>query len=81
MNSISVYKHKDGRFEARAYLGADNRGKRKYKSFYGHTAEEAKRKMLVYCRSNAVTYNKTEMTVGELIIEWLSTVSIRIKDL
>lgn len=79
MNSISVYKRKDERFEARVYLGVDNSGKRKYKSFYGHTEEEAKRKMLVYCRSNAVTYNKAEMTVGELILEWLSTVSIRIK--
>ena len=80
MNSISVYKRKDERFEARVYLGVDNSGKRKCKSFYGHT-EEAKRKMLVFCRSNAVTFNKTEMTVGELILEWLSTVSIRIKDI
>lgn len=79
MEGIGVYKRKDGRFEARVYLGVTPEGKRRSKSFYGHTPEEAKRKMLVYCKAIAPNYHKTEMTIRELILEWLNIVSMRIK--
>lgn len=44
MNNLNIYSRKDGRFEGRVYLGKDENGKRRYKSYYGATAEEVRRK-------------------------------------
>ena len=46
MNIRNVYQRKDGRYEARVSLGKNENGKRRYRSFYGNTAEEAEFKML-----------------------------------
>ena len=74
-----AYKRKDGRFEVRVYLGGDDKGRRITRSFYGKTAKEAERKALIYEKAIMPDYAVTEMTVGELVHEWLRIVSSRIK--
>lgn len=78
MSSINTYKRKDGRYESRIYAGRDEIGRRKYRSFYGATAKEAETKA-----ANSVSPFEpavlTEMTVGELVQEWLCVMSSRIK--
>jgi len=79
MLKISTYKRKDGRYESRVCLGRKDNGLRKYRSFYGHSSSEASDKAL-----KAFSFTDmeciTEITVRELIFEWLSIMSVRIKE-
>ena len=80
MKKLSIYFRKDGRYEGRTYLGKGENGKRRYKSFYGATAEEVQRKyemMQLSITSNAPVI---KMTVGELAAEWLLSVQHHIKE-
>lgn len=80
MTKTNVYKRKDGRWEARIPVGKDENGKRKYRSFYGKTREEAVFKQSVACQSIAEEYALTEMTVTELMTEYLCVMSTRLKE-
>lgn len=80
MKKGSLYKRRDGRWECRVSLGKDENGKRKFRSFYGKTLEEAKTKAESSCESCTEDYAVTEMTVKELISEWLFSVSPRLKE-
>ncbi len=76
----NVYMRKDGRYEARISLGKDENGKRRYRSYYGNTAEEAEYKMLA-ARDMSVGDNcLTEMTVRDLTLEYISTIKPRLKE-
>ena len=76
----TTYKRKDGRWECRISLGAEN-GHKKYRSFYGKTREEAEYKMVAACQSSISDEKAiTEMTVKELALEWLCVVKNRIKE-
>ena len=77
MNIGSTYLRKDGRWESRISLGSVN-GKRQSRSFYGHTKEEAERKLMTILVNNTSPLI-TEMTVKELCIEWLHVSSTRVK--
>lgn len=76
----TTYRRKDGRWESRISLGAEN-GHKKYRSFYGKTKEEAEYKMVAASQS-IVSDEKaiTEMTVKELALEWLCVMKNRIKE-
>lgn len=80
MTKTNVYKRKDGRWEARIPAGKDENGKRKYRSFYGKTREEAVFKQTIACQSMAEDYALTEMTVTELVTEYLGVMSTRLKE-
>ena len=43
----NIYRRKDGRYEGRVTIGK-NGNKRKYKAFWGKTAEEVAQKMTVF---------------------------------
>ena len=76
----NVYKRKDGRWESRIYLGKDENGKRIFHSYYGNTREEAEYKAVIAAGQTDENYALTEMTVKELISEWLNAASSRIKE-
>ena len=78
MNFGSTYLRRDGRWESRLSLGKDGNGKRRSRSFYGSTREQAEGKLLSAIMNNT-TITKTEMTVRELCAEWLSVSSHRVK--
>ena len=48
----NIYKRKDGRWEARTAVGRKKSGKLAYRSFYGRTCREAKKKKLDYETQN-----------------------------
>lgn len=76
----TTYQRKDGRWECRVSLGSDN-GRKKYRSFYGKTKDEAEYKMAVAFQNNICDDKTvTEITVKELAIEWLCVVKSRIKE-
>ena len=76
----NVYMRKDGRYEARVSLGKDENGKRRYRSYYGNTAEEAEYKMLAVQDMPTKNTGLTEMTVKELTMEYISTIKPRLKE-
>ncbi len=78
MKRGTTYKRKDGRYECRIPLGSTD-GKRRYKSFYGSTAQEAKCKMLFSVQTQEQTSAPT-MSIQELSSEWMLTVQNRIKE-
>ena len=75
----TTYQRKDGRWESRIPLGSVD-GKRKYKSYYGSTKQEAEYKMMIDCQATQQTTALTEMTVKQLANEWLYVTKNRIKE-
>lgn len=75
----TTYQRKDGRWECRISLGSVN-GKRKYKSYYGATKQEAEYKMMLDCQAVQHHAAVTEMTVKDLSTEWLYVTRNRIKE-
>ena len=76
----NIYRRKDGRYEARVPLGKDENGKRRYRSYYGNTAEEAEYKMLAATEPTDSAATLTEMTVKELTLEYISAIRPRLKE-
>lgn len=77
----TTYRRKDGRWESRISLGRDDSGRKKHRSFYGKTKEEAEYKMVAACQSSIPDEKAiTEMTVKELALEWLCVMKNRIKE-
>ena len=50
----TIRRRKNGRWECTIMDGFQSNGKRKYKSFYGDTQAEVKKKMQAYCRAKEV---------------------------
>ena len=75
----TTYKRRDGRYECRMSMGSEG-GRRKYKSFYGLTPQEAEYKMMIACQPGQANFCLTEMTVRELCTEWLYVTHNRIKE-
>ena len=48
----NIYKRKDGRWEARTAIGRKKNGRLSYRSFYGRTYREVKKKKLDYEMQN-----------------------------
>ena len=78
MNRGSVYKRKDGRWEFRIYLGKNGNGRRIFRSFYGKTKEEVEFKATIF--SETYNYNVTNLTVKDLIAEWMLSISAKVKE-
>ena len=79
MSKGTTYQRKDGRWECRISLGVED-GKRKFRSFYGKTRDEADYKMMIAQQKPDEVYAVTEMTVKELVTEWLYVQSARLKE-
>lgn len=80
MTNVSTYLRNDGRWESRIVIGKDENGKRKFRSFYGKTREDAEYKLRLSFQNNDEEYAVTEMTVKQLTAEWLHVMSSRIKE-
>ena len=82
----NIYKRKDGRWEARAIKGYNEQGKAVYAYFYGKTYKEAKEKMfemLPYVDYGTAILARTSddtISFGALLIRWLDTSKIRLKE-
>lgn len=63
---MNIYERKDRRLEGRIYLGKDENGKRKYKSFYGSTMEEVVKKYTMAQLSLVPQIAVTKKTVSDL---------------
>lgn len=75
----TTYQRKDGRWECRISLGSVG-GKRKYRSYYGSTEQEAEFKMMLDQHTKQQTLSVTEMTVKDLSAEWIYVTRNRIKE-
>lgn len=79
----NIRKRKDGRWEARVICGYQPNGKARYKSFYGRTYDEVRKRKneltagSISCR---VTVKLQKETVETLLEEWLSSIQCRIKE-
>lgn len=80
MSKINAYLRKDGRFECRITLGSDKNGKKKSKSFYGKTKEEAEFKATSVLQQNNAEYAVTELTVGQLAEDFLKVMTLNVKE-
>lgn len=80
MSKGTIYKRKDGRWEARISMGKDENGKRVFRSFYGKSREEDEYKAMIAQSQAEEEYVVTEMTVRELVTEWLHATASRIKE-
>ena len=80
MSKGTVYQRRDGRWECRISMGKDDKGKRVFRSFYGKSREEAEYKAMVAQGQADEEYAVTEMTVKELVTEWLHVTASRIKE-
>lgn len=80
MSKETVYKRRDGRWECRISMGKNDNGKRVFKSFYGKSREEAEYKAMIAQGQAEEEYAVTEMTVRELVTEWLYVATSRIKE-
>ena len=76
----SAYKRRDGRWEFRILIGKTSEGKRVFKSYYGKSREEAEYKAMIAQGQAEEEYAVTEMTVRELVTEWLHVTASRIKE-
>ena len=79
MKRGTTYQRKDGRWECRISLGSEN-GRRRYKSYYGSTEQEAEFRMMIDCETGISAGSVTDLTVKELATEWLFISSNRIKE-
>lgn len=61
-------------------MGKDENGKRLFHSFYGKSREEAEYKAMIALGQAEEEYAVTEMTVRELVTEWLHVTASRIKE-
>ena len=77
---MTTYKRVDGRWECRIFMGKDDKGKRVFKSFFGKSSEEAEYKAMFVQDHSEDEYVVTEMTVRELVTEWLHLTASRIKE-
>jgi len=80
MSKGTVYKRRDGRWECRISMGKDENGRRVFRSFYGKSREEAEYKAMIAQGQAEEEYAVTEMTVRELVTEWLHVTASRIKE-
>ena len=80
MSKGTIYRRKNGRWEARISMWKDENGKRVFRSFYGKNREEAEYKAMIAQGQAEEEYVVTEMTVRELVTEWLHVTASRIKE-
>ena len=78
MKGLNIYQRKDGRFEGRIITEIID-GKRKFKAFFGKTAEEVMNKMDNYRASQLVQITERP-SFSDVFTEWLHSISYRIKE-
>ena len=79
MTQFNIYLRKDGRWEGRIYYPADEKMRRKYKSFYGKSYEEVVLLIRKYKSDNDIT-DEISITFSELYSEWIESRRRRIKE-
>ena len=79
----NIYKRKDGRWEARYICAYDSDGKAKYRSVYGISRQEAKRKQSLLVHESML-FQKPNISpaiiFSDLSTNWLNNVKLRVKE-
>lgn len=75
----NIYKRKDGRWEARYVKEITADGKKKYGSVYASSYKEVKAKQQLCILQPTKNHNPINITVTELIAEWLSSMKNQVK--
>lgn len=75
----NIYKRKDGRWEARYVKEITADGKKKYGSVYASSYKEVKAKQQLCILQPTKNHNPINITVTELITEWLSSMKNQVK--
>ena len=72
-----IHKQKNGAYYAQMYIGLDEKGKRKFKSFYGYDKTALMREMVEYKaeRQEGRQHGHANMTVSEAIDAYISSKS------
>lgn len=70
----SIYKRKDGRWEARFVKEISVDGKKKYGSVYAKTYSEVKAKQQQHIFNPKIIESKCTLTIETIMIEWLSVI-------
>lgn len=78
----NIYKRKDNRWEARIRIGTDDKGRPTYKSVYGVSYLDCKRKLksILSIAEEAVEGNASFKGFGKISREWQQSVRERVKD-
>lgn len=82
----NIRKRTDGRWEARIIMGYHETGKAIYKSVYGKTYTEVRKKRSIVMQDNMivrpkqVSISQTETTFGQLMEEWLFFMKKNVKE-
>ena len=79
----NIYKRKDGRWEARFIYQVDAEGKSKYRSVYGMSRQEVKRKRLLRIYESMLGMETSMSPVimfNELAKNWLNSTRLRVKE-
>jgi integrase len=79
----NIYKRKDGRWEARYIYLYDAEGKAKYRSVYGISRQEAKKKRLIIIHESmmGVESNTSPIIIfRDLAMNWLNSTKLRVKE-
>lgn len=76
----NIYKRKDGRWEGRLPNGSKSDGKTRYRSVYGFSYLDVKKKLKTAAQNSAPRHKKSdEITVGEIAEKWLCVQKIKCK--
>ncbi len=76
----NIYKRKDGRWEGRYRFANQISGKSKYRSVYGKSYQEVKRKLMICKTQTDREASSGKLTVSDLFSEWLSSVRNTVKE-
>ena len=76
----SIYKRKDGRWEARYVKGVDSNGKKVYGSVYARTYRDVKEKQRFFLMYKKLPNNQNRhLTIQRIIEEWLEDTKNQLK--
>ena len=75
----NIFKRKDGRWEARYVKEITPDGRKKYGSVYAKTYREVKAKQLICIKHPPESIRETNMTVDDLMNEWLESSKDQLK--
>lgn len=77
----NIHKRKDGRWEGRYKIGSHENGNTKYKSVYGKTYSEVKKKLLEYQTATVLKLPKQlrKKSFSEIIYLWMENNKLRHK--
>lgn len=76
----NIWKRKDGRWEARYPIGKKENGATRYRSIYGKSYAEAKRKLVECQIASGLSLGHKRKKFSDVLDEWMMSVSLKQKE-